>query len=69
MREPDTQKLDALVSRLVGDVGAAVSGVLVVLGDKVGIFKAMADGTPMSVQDLAKKTGIRERYLREWLSA
>jgi len=63
------QKLDALVGRLVGDVGAAVSGVLVVLGDKVGIFKAMADGTPMSVQDLAKKTGIRERYLREWLSA
>ncbi|NNG70020.1 methyltransferase domain-containing protein [Rhizobium laguerreae] len=69
MREPDMQKLDALVGRLVGDVGAAVSGVLVVLGDKVGIFKAMADGTPMSVQDLAKKTGIRERYLREWLSA
>ncbi|MFL5010787.1 class I SAM-dependent methyltransferase [Rhizobium sp.] len=69
MREPDMQKLDALVGRLVGDVGAAVSGVLVVLGDKVGIFKAMAEGTPMSVQDLAKKTGIRERYLREWLSA
>ncbi|NNH58583.1 class I SAM-dependent methyltransferase [Rhizobium laguerreae] len=69
MREPDMQKLDALVGRLVGDVGAAVSGVLVVLGDKVGIFKAMSDGTPMSVQDLVKKTGIRERYLREWLSA
>lgn len=69
MREPDMQKLDALVGRLVGDVGAAMSGALVVLGDKVGIFKAMADGTPMSVQDLAKKTGIKERYLREWLSA
>ncbi|MCW1750369.1 class I SAM-dependent methyltransferase [Rhizobium acaciae] len=69
MREPDMQKLDALVGRLVGDVGAAMSGALVVLGDQVGIFKAMADGTPMSVQDLAKKTGIKERYLREWLSA
>ncbi|WP_327208174.1 class I SAM-dependent methyltransferase [Rhizobium johnstonii] len=69
MREPDMQKLDALVGRLVGDVGAAMSGALVVLGDKVGIFKAMADGAPMSVQDLAKKTGIKERYLREWLSA
>ncbi|MGO8655357.1 SAM-dependent methyltransferase, partial [Rhizobium ruizarguesonis] len=45
MREPDMQKLDALVGRLVGDVGAAMSGALVVLGDKVGIFKAMADGT------------------------
>ncbi|MBB3354353.1 methyltransferase domain-containing protein [Rhizobium lentis] len=69
MREPDMQKLDALVGRLVGDVGAAVSGALVVLGDKVGIFKAMADGTPLSVEQLAAKTGVKERYLREWLSA
>ncbi|ANP90395.1 class I SAM-dependent methyltransferase [Rhizobium leguminosarum] len=69
MREPDMQKLDALVGRLVGDVGAAMSGALVVLGDKVGLFKAMADGTPMSVQDLSAKTGVKERYLREWLSA
>jgi hypothetical protein len=69
MREPDMQKLDALVGRLVGDVGAAMSGALVVLGDKVGLFKAMADGTPMSVQDLAAKTGVKERYVREWLSA
>ncbi|MBY5394620.1 class I SAM-dependent methyltransferase [Rhizobium leguminosarum] len=69
MREPDMQKLDALVGRLVGDVGAAMSGALVVLGDQVGLYKAMADGTPMSVQDLAKKTGVKERYLREWLSA
>ncbi|MBY3330390.1 class I SAM-dependent methyltransferase [Rhizobium laguerreae] len=69
MREPDMQKLDALAGRLVGDVGAAMSGALVVLGDKVGLFKAMADGTPMSVQDLAAKTGVKERYVREWLSA
>ncbi|TBY43816.1 class I SAM-dependent methyltransferase [Rhizobium leguminosarum] len=69
MREPDMQKLDALVGRLVGDVGAAMSGALVVLGDKVGIFKAMADGTPMNVQQLSQKTGVKERYLREWLSA
>ncbi|ARQ61065.1 MULTISPECIES: class I SAM-dependent methyltransferase [Rhizobium] len=69
MREPDMQKLDALVGRLVGDVGAAMSGALVVLGDKVGLFKAMADGEPMSVEQLAAKTGVKERYLREWLSA
>ncbi|MBX4956039.1 methyltransferase domain-containing protein [Rhizobium lentis] len=69
MREPDMQKLDALVGRLVGDVGAAMSGALVVLGDQVGIFRAMADGKPMSVKDLAAKTGMKERYLREWLSA
>ncbi|TAV62522.1 class I SAM-dependent methyltransferase [Rhizobium leguminosarum] len=69
MRQPDMQKLDALVGRLVGDVGAAMSGALVVLGDKVGIFKAMADGTLMNVKELAAKTGVKERYLREWLSA
>lgn len=69
MREPDLQKLDTLVGRLVGDVGAAVSGALVVLGDQLGLFKAMADGTPVSVRELAAKTGVKERYLREWLSA
>lgn len=69
MREPDMQKLDELVGRLVGDVGAAMSGALVVLGDQVGIFRAMADGTPRSVADLAARTDVRERYLREWLSA
>jgi SAM-dependent methyltransferase len=69
MRQPDMQKLDALVGRLVNDVGAAVSGALVVLGDRLGIFEAMADGTPASVQELAGRIGVRERYLREWLSA
>lgn len=69
MREPDLQKLDTLVGRLVGDVGAAVSGALVVLGDHLGIFKAMAEGAPVRAQELAAKTGVKERYLREWLSA
>ncbi len=69
MREPDMQKLDTLVSRLVGDVGAAVTGALVVLGDHVGIFRAMADGEPVQVAELANRTGVKERYLREWLSA
>lgn len=69
MREPDMQKLDKLVERLVGDVGAAVSGALVVLGDDLGLFKALADGEPREVARLAKETGLKERYLREWLSA
>jgi SAM-dependent methyltransferase len=69
MREADMQKLDKLVERLVGDVGAAVSGALVVLGDDLGLFKALADGEPRDVARLAKETGLKERYLREWLSA
>lgn len=69
MRQPDMQKVEALVGRLIGDVGAAVSGALVVLGDDVGLFKAMADGVPVTSTELARKTAIKERYLREWLSA
>ena len=68
MRAADPQKLDALVGRLVGDVGASVTGALIVLGDQLGLYKAMADGNPVTSQQLAEKTGFKERYLREWLS-
>ncbi len=69
MRQPDMEKLNSLVERLVGDVGAAMSGALVALGDHLGLFQAMKDGMPVTSDELARKTGIRERYLREWLSA
>jgi ubiquinone/menaquinone biosynthesis C-methylase UbiE len=69
MREPDMGKLDALMGKLVGDLGASLSAALIVLGDRLGLYKAMADGTPVSAADLAGKTGLNERYLREWLSA
>ncbi len=69
MREADPQKLDALVGRLVGDVGASMSGALIVLGDQLGLYKAMADGKPVTSQELADRTGLKERYVREWLSA
>jgi SAM-dependent methyltransferase len=69
MNQPDPQKLDALMGKLVGDLGAASSLALAMLGDRLGIFKAMGDGAPMTPAALAKKTGLHERYLREWLSA
>lgn len=69
MREINSEKLDELVGRLIGDVGACVSGALVVLGDRLGLYKAMADGKQRSSEDLAASTGFTERYLREWLSA
>ena len=65
----DPQKLDALVGRLVGDVGACVTGSLIVLGDQLGLYKSMADGQPVTALELAGRTGVKERYLREWLSA
>lgn len=68
MRAADPQKLDALVGRLVGDVGASVTGALIVLGDQLGLYKAMADGKPVTSRQLADKTGLKERYLREWLA-
>ncbi|MCU4180888.1 class I SAM-dependent methyltransferase [Bosea sp. BH3] len=69
MRAADPQKLDALVGRLVGDVGASVTGALIVLGDQLGLYKAMGDGEPVTAAELAARTGFKERYVREWLSA
>jgi SAM-dependent methyltransferase len=67
MREPNPDKLNELVGKLVCDLGAAIAGAGILLGDRLGIYKAMADGTPVTSSDLAKKTGLHERYLRQWL--
>src|SRR5260221_787028 len=61
--------LNQLLEQLVNDVGAAVNGALVVLGDELGIYAALADIGPATSQQLAKKTKLHERQLREWLSA
>ncbi len=55
------------MSRAVEDFGAAVSAALVVIGDKLGLYKAMAGSAPMTSVDLAARTGTSERYVREWL--
>jgi SAM-dependent methyltransferase len=68
MREPNPDKLNELMGKLVGDLGASIAGASVLLGDRLGIYRAMADGTPVTSSDLAKKTGLHERYVREWLS-
>ena len=69
MPAPDQEKLNALLGKLVGDLGAVATAALVVLGDQLGIYKAMADGKAVTPDDLAAKTGLNARYLREWLSA
>lgn len=69
MKSPDPEKLNALMGRLVGDLGAIATGALVLLGDRLGIYRAMGDGKAVTAEDLAEKTGLNERYLREWLSA
>jgi hypothetical protein len=69
MREPNLEKLNALVGKLVGDLGISLGGASILLGDRLGLYKAMADGEPVKPSELAKKTGLHERYVREWLGA
>ena len=64
---PDT--LNQLLGQMVNDLGAAVNGALVVLGDELGLYATLANIGPATSQELAEKTGLNERQLREWLSA
>jgi SAM-dependent methyltransferase len=65
----DQSRLEAFQGKMVGDMGAAVSAALVVLGDKLGLYKALAEIGPATPGQLAAATGTSERYVREWLSA
>jgi SAM-dependent methyltransferase len=65
---PDPAKLDAFIGQIVGDAGAAMSAALVVLGDRLGLYKALATG-PATAAQLAQRTGTAERYVQEWLDA
>jgi SAM-dependent methyltransferase len=64
----DQVKLDEFMGRFVGDLGAALSAALVVIGDRLGLYKAMADGGGVTPEELAQRTGTDPRYVREWLS-
>jgi len=64
----DQSKLDQFMGRFVGDLGAALSAALVVIGDRLGLYRAMADGEPVTPEELASRTHTDGRYVREWLS-
>ena len=68
-RPVDEAKLQELMGRLVADAGAAATAPLVILGDRLGFYKAMAGRSPMTSDELAAATGTLERYVREWLAA
>jgi len=65
----DQGRLDQFMGQFVQDLGAALSVATVVIGDKLGLYKAMADGAPVTPTELAERTDTEERYVREWLSA
>jgi SAM-dependent methyltransferase len=62
-------KLNAFLGQVVGELGATVNAGLIVLGDRLGLYKAMDGAGPITSSDLAQKTGTAERYVREWLNA
>jgi 2-polyprenyl-3-methyl-5-hydroxy-6-metoxy-1,4-benzoquinol methylase len=62
----DRKKAAALTRQVGVDFGAALTVALAYIGDRLGIFKAMANGTPMTSQRLAERTRLNERYVREW---
>src|SRR5215475_5108435 len=62
----DEAKLNAFLGKAVGDLGAAMSAVLISLGDELGLYRELAKG-PLTSLELATRTGTNERYIREWL--
>lgn len=65
----DPQKLEPLLGMMVNEIGAAANAALVLVGDKLGLYKALAATGPCSTSQLAERTGTAERYVREWCSA
>lgn len=63
------QKLDTLVGSLLGELSAGYGGVMVSLGDKLGLYRAMAGQGPLSSHEIARRSGCSERYVREWLNS
>jgi 2-polyprenyl-3-methyl-5-hydroxy-6-metoxy-1,4-benzoquinol methylase len=65
----DETKLNEFVGKFAGDLGAVLHAATVLIGDKLGLYQAMADGEPVTTEELAERIGTDERYMREWLSA
>src|SRR5512147_1191777 len=61
-------KLNAFIGQFVTDLGASVHAGMVVIGERLGLYKALASG-PMTPAELAARTQTDERYLREWLAS
>lgn len=66
--ELNMTKLEPLLGMMVNEIGAAANAALVLTGDKLGLYRALAEG-PLTSAQLAQRTGTHERYVREWLGA
>jgi SAM-dependent methyltransferase len=63
----DEAKLEQFMGQAVGDLGAAISGLMVYLGDELGLYRAMAGAGPVTAAEVAGRSGTDERYVQEWL--
>jgi SAM-dependent methyltransferase len=68
-RTADAAKLDKIVTRAIGDLSAGYGGVMVSLGNRLGLYKAMAEAGPLTSRELASRADCAERYVREWLGS
>ena len=67
--ELDFAKAKQVAQSVMNDVGSVMHGMLSFIGDRLGLFRAMMDAGPLTVDQVAAKTGLSARYLREWLGA
>lgn len=65
----DEDKLNAFLGQALGELGATLNAALVVIGDRLGLYKAMAGAGPLTPAELAERTQTNERSVREWLNA
>jgi SAM-dependent methyltransferase len=65
----DEEKLNQFVAKTVADLAAGYGGVMTVLGNKLGLYKAMAGAGPLDSSEVAQRSGCAERYVREWLNS
>ena len=65
--EIDPEKLEAFMGQAVTDMGAVISAPLFVIGERMGLYKAMAGAGPLSSEEVAERAGVAERSVREWL--
>ncbi|MEK6322997.1 MAG: class I SAM-dependent methyltransferase [Acidobacteriota bacterium] len=63
------EKMNQLLGRFLNDFGGTFHSAMAVIGDKLGLYKAMAEAGPVTSEELATRTGTTERYVREWLAS
>ncbi len=66
-RELDAEKLKAYAKLVFGALGGAMTSAMICLGDRLGLYRALAEAGPCNSGELAQRTGLHERWLREWL--